>query len=90
MMTMEMMANGLREIIDGIVIGTIVIIKAGEDLEIEVIVILDIRDGMKIIVALETEIVTQIVHVRIGIGTGIVTDDCTRKYKNIPSSVRLV
>ncbi|EEA22794.1 G-patch domain protein (Spp2), putative [Talaromyces marneffei ATCC 18224] len=77
MMMTRMMANGLLGTIGCIVIGTIMIIKAGDDLGIEVIVILDTRDGMKIIVPLESEIVIRIVHVQIGTGTGtgIVTDD---------------
>jgi hypothetical protein len=76
MTTTKMMASGLHEINGGIAIGTIVTIKAGDDLEIEVIVILGIRDVMKIIVVPETEIVTR-TAVQIGIGTGIVTGDCT-------------
>ncbi|PCH02515.1 Pre-mRNA-splicing factor spp2, Aspergillus-type [Penicillium occitanis (nom. inval.)] len=79
MMTTKMMANGLRGIIAGTAIGTIVIIGAGDGLETEVIVILDIRDGMMIIVALEIEIV---IRTAVQIGIGIVIGDCTKTMSN--------
>ena len=79
MMTTKMMANGLRGIIGGTAIGTTVIIRAGDGLETEVIVIPDIQDGMIIIVALEIEIV---IRTAVQIGIGIVIGDCTKTMSN--------